>query len=62
MLAAARDARTGSDGWATLRLRTSPQFVFRSGRQLRLLVRAFRSDEGPGVGVATQQPASVPLR
>jgi hypothetical protein len=62
VLAAARDVRTGSDGWATLQLRTGPRFVFRSGRDLRLLVRAFRADEGPGVGVAAQQPASIPLR
>jgi hypothetical protein len=62
VLAAARDVRTDAEGWATLRLRTSPRFVFRSGGQLRLLVRAFRVDEGPGVGVATQERASVPLR
>jgi hypothetical protein len=62
VLAAVPDARTGSDGWARLQVKPGARFVFRRGSALRLLVRAFRPDEGPGVGVATQKPASLPLR
>jgi hypothetical protein len=61
-LAAVPDARTGADGWARLQVKPGAKFVFRRGGALRLLVRAFRPDEGPGTGVATQKPASLPLR
>jgi hypothetical protein len=55
-----RDARTGSDGWATLRLRPTARVAFRRGASIGVLVRAFKEGEGLG-GVSARRRASLPL-
>lgn len=54
------DARTGPDGWATLRLRPSAGIVYRSGASIGLVVSAF-AGESTGGGVSARRRIDMPL-
>jgi hypothetical protein len=58
LVSPARQAATGSDGWATLRLRPTARVVFRRGGSIQLLFRARKADDS---GVAAQRRASLRL-
>jgi hypothetical protein len=55
-----RDATSGANGWARLRLRPTSRVTFRRGSSIRLIVRAFKADEGLG-GVAARVRVRLPL-
>jgi hypothetical protein len=61
LIGTVRDARTGSDGWTTLRLRPTARVVFRVGGSIELVVRAFRSGESAVGGVSARRLLSLPL-
>jgi hypothetical protein len=63
-VAVGRDARTDAEGWArlTLRLRPTARVLFRPRGALRLLVTAFRSDEGMDGDAAARKTARLRFR
>lgn len=61
LIRAVRDATTGPDGWATLRLRPTAGVAFRAGASIGLVVSAFTPSESAGGGVPARRRVELPL-
>jgi hypothetical protein len=61
LIGAVPDARTGPDGWATLRVRPSAGVVYRAGASIELVVSAFATAEGTLGGVSARRRIALPL-